>query len=597
MPDDGNSGTGRDTDLLTLRDRVAALETLGRHHRAALKALSEKEASWRSLVENAQDIIFTVDRQEKITFINRVVPGLTVEEVLGTSMYDYIPSEHHGVCRAAIDGVFRTGEPADYETAGDGPHGSRVWYATRVGPVLQDGEVTAVTLVSTDITARKKAEEELKRAKEETEAVNRELQHSIEHANRLAREAELGSTAKSELLADVSHEIRSPMNTVVSMLDLLLKTPLATDQRRFAGLARSSADSLLELINDLLDLSASESGKMPIASSDFDLRVALDELCDALSIEARQKGLELVGTVESDVPSAVRGDPGRLRQVIINVVGNAIKYTERGSVTVRVSADRQDSGSVTVRFTVTDTGIGIPEDRRNAIFDKYIRIGASASKRNGSTGLGLSISRQLVEGMGGQIGADSEVEEGSRFWFTVVLEKQPAAETPRGVPAREICAGEGREPLSIPENRRGEFRILLAEDAAGNRESTILLLEASGYRVDGVESGGEALEALASRPYDLLLLDLQMPDMSGLQVARAIRDPNSPVRDPDLPIIAVTGRAAESDREHCLEAGMNDYLPKPYDAERLTATIDRHLAGETVRRNATAVAAADSDAG
>ena len=567
-----------------------------------------------------------------------------------------------------------------------------------------------------DITDRKRAENELKE-------INKVLKATTARANAMAAAAEEASIAKSEFLANMSHEIRTPMNGVIGMTGLLLDTELTVEQRRFAEIVQSSGESLLGLINDILDFSKIEAKKLELETLDFDLLSMLDDFAATLALRAHEKGLELLCGADPDVPALLRGDPGRLRQVLTNLVGNSVKFTSEGEVAVRVSVESQTEGEAALCFSVRDTGIGIPEDKIGLLFDKFSQVDASTTRKFGGTGLGLAISKQLTEMMGGGIGVNSEEGKGSEFWFTARLKKQPEAayaETP--VPAdlqdvrvlivdnnatsREILttrltswgmrpdeaidgpdalqalyraleednpfrlavidmqipgmdgealgraiqadqrlkeirmvmltsmgergdakqladigfAGYLTKPVrhrelrgvlsltlgepggpapsprpiatrhaareTLPRFEGHKARILLVEDNIINQKVALSILGKLGLSsADAVANGQEALKSLESIPYDLVLMDCQMPVMDGYEATRQIRNPKSKIQNHDVPIIAMTANAMKGDREKCLEAGMNDYLPKPVVPHNLAEMLEKWLPKETgVRR-------------
>ena len=416
-------------------------------------------------------------------------------------------------------------------------NGRTIWMAVS-NSTMDSPQGPMVLSIFRDVTARKVDEARLNEAVLKAEAANR---------------------AKSEFLANMSHEIRTPMNGILGMTALVLDTPLEPEQRHHLQLARASAQSLLGLLNDILDLSKIEAGRLDIAAIDFDPRQLIQDLVDSVGVLARQKSIDLRVRVASRVPAVVNGDPLRLRQVLMNLLGNALKFTERGSVTVELDCAQEGSG-LRLTGTVTDTGIGIPAGKQNVIFDAFAQADGSTTRRFGGTGLGLTICKRLLELMNGAIAVESRPGQGSTFRFDLEARTSELGALPPVAPAA------ARPPAPHRMN------ILLAEDNAVNQKLVVRLLERSGHTVRVASNGREAVRFFAEDRYDAVLMDVQMPEMDGLEATRLIRQWESGTGH-RAPVIALTAHAMAGDKEMCLDAGMDAYLSKPIDPKTLADTL------------------------
>jgi signal transduction histidine kinase/ActR/RegA family two-component response regulator len=438
-----------------------------------------------------------------------------------------------------------------------------------------------------------------RQARDHDRVVQERLAEAKQQAEIQAQRAEAASKAKSDFLAMMSHEIRTPMNGVLGFANLLLETPLNAEQREFVQTVQRSGDTLLTLINDVLDYSKIEAGRMSVEQIDFDLQLVCHEVHKILQAQSAKQGLAMTLSFDASLPKLIQGDPLRLRQILLNLAGNAVKFTEQGSVCIEVAR----SGAAQLTISVTDSGIGISAEQLERLFQRFTQADSSTTRRYGGTGLGLAISKTLAELMGGSIGARSEHGRGSTFWITLPLleaagaqpagaaDVQPAtgADAPCPptlvdaiAPAAQLEAMPSQlatvptQSAAVQAARRGG-RVLLVEDNFVNQRVAVYMLGKLGHHVDVARHGRDAIEMLSRSSYDLVLMDCQMPEMDGFEATRIIRDAASGVLDHDVAVVAMTANAFPEDRTRALASGMNDFLAKPVERAVLAAMLAKWL--------------------
>ncbi len=520
--------------------------------------LQESEVRKQAIFEVAMDCIIFTDESGCIVEFNHASEttfGYNRKEVIGKVLTEvFVSSESRERHRTNLESYTgrETSLPSTIgrrlETPMIRKDGKQFMAEMTTQPIpLQQG-TTGFAVFVRDITQRKQAEEAQRRAMEAAEAANR---------------------SKGAFLANMSHEIRTPMNAIIGMTELVLDMELTAEQREYLEMALESSNSLLTLLNDILDFSKIEAGKLDLELIDFDLRHCVEESAKSLQLRAEQKGLSIVCDIAEGTPQWLVGDPGRVRQVLVNLIGNAIKFTVKGGIRITVRPKSRSDEKIAVRIDVRDTGIGIPTDKCRKIFEEFEQADTTMKRRFGGTGLGLSICSKLVRLMGGQIGVKSEVGKGSLFSFTAILGTSHGPS--EGL--RPGMAG-GLEAAADSQKPERSLRILLVEDSQINQRLAIGLLERKGHSIAVANNGREAYEAFVNESFDLILMDVQMPEMDGFEATKAIRSSGQDTSH--VPIIAMTAHAMKGDRERCLEAGMDAYISKPIRAQTLHETILRY---------------------
>ncbi|MDJ0832269.1 MAG: PAS domain S-box protein [Gammaproteobacteria bacterium] len=511
----------------------------------AEQALRVSEENYRKLIEDIPDVVYRTDRDERISFVTPSVERLTgysTEELLGMN-----PQQDLYVSPEARDKMLQVirqnGRIDNFETRLKRKDGS-IWWGSANAHVLLDsnGRYDGVEGVVRDITDRKEAETALHEAKKAAEQANQ---------------------AKSEFLAVMSHEIRTPMNGVMGMSSVLLDTKLNQEQRQAVEIIHDSAEALLTILSDILDFSKLEAHRVQLENTEFDLHALVSDVASVFKPHANIKQIDLVQELPEVNQYLFKGDRGRIRQILMNLIGNAVKFTEAGQITTKVSLSDVDQLTKNVRFEIQDTGIGIASDKLDILFDSFAQADASITSKYGGSGLGLAICRGLVEVMQGEIGVRSELGKGSEFWFAIPL---------------EFSADAGRiaeidsQPMPPVVDRQHPLQILLAEDVATNQLVAKRLIEKFGHQVEIAGNGEEVLQALESRDYDLIFMDVRMPEMDGLSATREIRRMD---RLKDIHIIAMTANATKEDMQECMNAGMNDFVSKPIHKSKIEQALTR----------------------
>jgi PAS domain S-box-containing protein len=508
--------------------------------------LRDQQFYTRSLIESNSDALMTTDPSGIISDVNKqmeALTGSTRDELIGAPFKDYFTDPERA--ESAIKLVLSEKKVTDFELTARARDGKETVVSYNATTFYDRARtLQGVFAAARDVTEWKRVELELKQAK----AV-----------------AESASRTKSDFLASMSHEIRTPLNAIMGIADLLAKTPLTPEQDRYVEIFRRAGDNLLNLINDILDLSKVEASQIELERTGFSLKDLLEKVIEMVAVRAHEKHLSLVSEIAPNVPNDLVGDPTRLRQVLLNLIGNAIKFTEAGEASLRVTLDGDSSTPTSLRFAISDTGIGIPSEKVDRVFEPFRQADSSTTRRFGGSGLGLTISKRLVELMGGRLWVESEVGKGSVFSFAVPFEIWVRV-------ARRAADPVG----TYPQPPLSAMRILLADDSPDNCTITMAYLENTPYRVEVAQTGAIACEMFAAGRYDLVLMDRQMPVMDGLTATRMIRAWELVNDRLPTPIVALTASALKGDREMCLAAGCTAFLTKPIKQEVLLQAIREH---------------------
>lgn len=683
--------------------------------------LKDSEQKYASVLKSNPDAIVAYDNEGCVTYMNPAftkIFGWTLEEKKGEKMDQFVPKKNWPETKGMIEKVIK-GEPFYNVETRRYTKKKRLKDVSINGASFlnQKGDITGSVITIRDITKQKKTEKKIRKLNRELESraseletLNQNLENAVDHAQLMTRQAKNANKAKGEFLANMSHEIRTPMNAIIGMSGFLADTDLDKTQQEYVSIVLGSSEALLSIINDILDFSKIEAGKLELENIDFDLRTSLDEVVSIPAMKASENNVEFLYNIDQEIPSLLKGDPGRLRQIILNLTNNAVKFTKEGEILLKVSMIKETKKKVTLKFSVKDTGIGIAKKDAAKLFNSFQQVDASTTRKYGGTGLGLAISKNLSELMGGSITVESKKGVGSTFLFTAKFEKQANASRPEHITPAEllkkriIVVDDNKTNLSIIKNYlkswgyecdtawdphmaltmmkgaakykapydiilsdwqmpqmdgitlgkkikqtpglkktvmimlssrglRGDaalskksgfkayltkpvkssqlfeclisiftrkkiksdaapqlvtqhsltedkiknIRILLAEDNLVNQKIVLHLMDKWGFNIDAVENGKEAVKALEKIPYDVVLMDVMMPEMDGLDATRTIRNPKSRVLDHNVLIIAMTAHAMKGDRERCLEAGMNSYLSKPIKAPEFYKVLHEQL--------------------
>lgn len=514
----------------------------------AMQELRDSELKFRTLAENSVDYIFTINHHLEITYLNKDVAGKRRQSLYGANILIFIEKQYHANVISSIDTVFKTGKVVKYETSHNRPEHPPIWYETTASPILDQGMIKEVLLLTIDITERKRVAAEIIQEKERAEEANR---------------------AKSRFLANMSHEIRTPLNGIMGTLQLMrLEGNLTDEQSTLIDIAKSSSETLIKVINDILDYSKIEAGKVALEKVNFNLKGILSDVKNLFLSIIRQKNISFETYISDQVPTCLEGDPFRMHQIISNLVGNSVKFTADGHIKLSVQVLEQHAEQIKLSISVEDTGIGISPSAIQGIFESFSQVDTSTTRQYGGTGLGLAITKSLVEQMGGTIGVDSEVGKGSTFTLTCLLGCKCTD--------HEILHAHFEEPQ---ENEVKPIHILIVEDDPISQILMEKLSAKKGWGTTIASNGQLALELSQLHKYDAIVMDIQMPILDGYATTQEIRKIEA-LSHSHTPIIAMTAFALKDDQEKCMASGMDDFLTKPVRAEDFYERIEHFIAKE-----------------
>ena len=511
--------------------------------------------------------VIIIDKDQKIEWVNEGFTRLTnytLNDLRGKSISLLRGSDGRETAQQKniFDSIIKGKKPATFENINYTKQGKEYWVISTATPILgKDGQVERIITIETDISFRKQMEEALVEANKIAEQSLNQVNKTLAELTKAKKELEESMKVKGQFMANMSHEIRTPMNAVIGFTDLLKKTKLTAEQKQYIDAVETSGKNLLVIINDILDFSKIESGKLAFEQIGFRLSQVISTATELMLPKSGEKNIRLSTKIDPKIPDDLIGDPTRLNQILLNIIGNAIKFTNQGEVKITVDLVSETNDAVDLKFSVIDTGIGIPEDKLNSLFKAFSQVSSETTRKYGGTGLGLAIVKQLVELQGGTISFQSKLGEGSTFSFLLKFKKSVEA------------VSENKNILESPavEELKG-LNILLAEDNLLNQILAKKVLTDRQMNVEVAENGLIAIDKLKNNNYDLILMDIQMPEMDGYEATQYIREKLiSPKRE--IPIIAITAHALVGEAEKCLNIGMNDYISKPFDANVLYSKI------------------------